>query len=167
VDTYASQSRESRAAGRSQTFHHVCDVIDAAAANNPLYRSHLAERLDAVRYQFDLKYWPPMSAMLQALSEDAGQAANTKPAAIDRLTGVATAARRPSLADFLRALLAAIEGIKRPRAGHLPADFRLSDGSMACLVTCLLNLTPEAMIDASYVKRFRQREREARAESPS
>ena len=38
---------------------------------------------------------------------------------------------------------------------------------MACLVTCLLNLTPEAMIDASYVKRFRQREREARAESPS
>lgn len=147
----------------SDTFCHPCDVIDAAASHNPLYRSNLAERLQDACYQFDLKYWPSLPSMLHAISEDARHAAQVEPAATDPLTAVATAARRPSLADFFKALFAAIEGIRRPHAGYLPVDFGLSDNSVATLANCLLDVGPDDMVDAAYVKRLRQRERSARS----
>lgn len=44
--------------------------------------------------------------------------------------------------------------------GFIPNDFSLSDSSMASLVNCGLGLGVEELIEASFVKRYRQRERD-------
>lgn len=44
--------------------------------------------------------------------------------------------------------------------GFIPDDFSLTDSSLATLVNCGLGLEVEDLIDASFVKRYRQRERD-------
>ena len=142
----------------SATHYHVVDVIEAAAdGRNYRFLSHVKERLDPLRSQFDLKYWPTPSEFVQELGSNA-DAAGTE--ASDPLTAAATAAVRPSLADFFKALLAAIEENGARQHGQLPFDFRPSDGTLASLANCALDLGPEELVDGPYVKRLRQRERD-------
>lgn len=67
--------------------------------------SYVQERLDALHCQFDLKYWPSPSDFLQELAPNAEDAVTE---ATDPLTVATTVASRPSRADFIKALLAAI-----------------------------------------------------------
>jgi len=140
----------------SDTHYHIGNVIKAASRDNPLFRSYLQEKLDALCYQFDLKYWPSLSECLHELASDAEEAA-LEPT--DPLTAASTAASRPSLADFVKALLAAIDENGAEYGGHLPRGFKLTDRALASLTNCALDLDPEALVDESYMKRLRQRER--------
>jgi len=142
---------------RSSTHYHVCDVIEAASENNHLFKFYVKERLDALTGQFDLKYWPSLSDVLQVIAVDAEQASIE---ATDPLTDAATSASRPSRADFLKALFAAIEENSAEHYGLLPSDFKLNDRTLASLTNCGLNLGPDDLVDDAYMKRFRQRERE-------
>ncbi|WP_261534306.1 hypothetical protein [Burkholderia multivorans] len=90
----------------TSTHYHVCDVIEAACEKNYLFQSYVKERLDALTGQFDLKYWPSLGQFLQVIASDAEHASME---ATDPLTAAATAATRPSRADFFKALFAAIE----------------------------------------------------------
>jgi hypothetical protein len=144
----------------SDTYYHVCDVIRAAGQTNGLFKWYTEERLNGLTYQFDLKYWPSLSQFLLELSSDAADAVVE---ATDSLTAVATVATRGSTADFIKALLVAIEENSAENFGHLPRDFKLTDGTLASLTNCALDLNPDEAVDAGYIKRFRQRERDARA----
>ena len=55
----------------SETYYHPIDLVEAAAKGNGLYASFLKDKLDALRYQFDLKYWPSLSTMTGAMAVDA------------------------------------------------------------------------------------------------
>lgn len=140
----------------SETHYHVCDVIEAASEHNYLFRTWLKERLDALRGQFDLKYWPSLDQVVRELAADANSAGMepTNP-----LTAAATVASRPSRADFFKALFAAIEENSARNHGQLPKDFKLTDGALASLANCALDLEPDELADSAYVKRLRQRER--------
>ena len=140
------------------TFHHVLDPIKAAAEEdcNHLFEWHVQEPLDALRYQYDNKYWPDLSAVVEAIGVDAEHA---EVYAHDVATASATSSARPGLSDFFRALLAHIEENLVSEGGLIPTDFRISDGTLASLINCVLELEVEDMIDAAYVKRFRQGER--------
>lgn len=140
----------------SGTHYHVCQVIESAAKDHPLFTSYVQRGLKALRTQFDLKYWPPLSAFLQELAFDA-EAANTE--ASDPLTAASTEASRPSLADFFKALFAAIDENSKRHYGSLPQDFRATDNTLASLVNCALDLGPDDLVDGPYVKRLRQRVR--------
>lgn len=140
----------------SDTHYHVCDVIEAACQHNYLFQSYVQERLDALRGQFDLKYWPSLSDCLQELASDAEKAVME---ATDPLTAAATAAARPSRADFCKALFAAIEENSAKSYGQLPRGFKLTDRTLASLANCALDLGPEDLVDDAYMKRLRQRER--------
>jgi hypothetical protein len=140
----------------SSTHYHVCDVIEAASEDNYLFKSYIKERLDALTGQFDLKYWPSLSQFLQVVASDA-QHADTE--ATDPLTAAATAATRPSRADFFKALLAAIEENSADNYGLLPKGFKLTDNTLASLANCALDFGPDDLADSAYVKRLRQRER--------
>lgn len=109
-----------------------------------------------MRYQYDNKYWPDLNAVVEAIGVDAE---NAEVYAHDVATASATSSARPGLSDFFRALLAHIEENLVSEGGLIPTDFRISDGTLASLVNCVLELEVEDMIDAAYVKRFRQGER--------
>jgi hypothetical protein len=145
------------AAFSSDTHYHVCDVIEAASEPNYLFQSYVKDRLDALRGQFDLKYWPSLSQFLQALASDA-QSASME--ATDPLTAAATVATRPSRADFFKALFAAIKENSADNYGQLPKGFKLTDGTLASLANCAFGLGPDNLADDAYVKRLRQRERD-------
>ena len=140
----------------TDTHYHVCDVIEAAAKDNYLFGSYVQERLGALRGQFDLRYWPSLSDFLQELASDAEDAVTE---ATDPLTAAATLASRPSRADFIKALLAAIDESRGCNHGQLPKDFKVTDNTLASLANCVLDLSVEDLVDGPYVKRLRQRER--------
>lgn len=141
----------------SETHYHVCDVIEAASEHNHLFNSWVRDHLDTLRDQFDLKYWPSLGQFLRELAADAG---NTKIEATDSLTAAGTAALRPSRADFFKALFASIEENSARNYGQLPGGFGLTDGTLASLVNCALDLGADELTDSAYVKRLRQRERD-------
>ncbi|KPZ08380.1 Uncharacterized protein ALO40_03366 [Pseudomonas syringae pv. viburni] len=141
----------------TDTHYHVCDVIEAAAKSNYLFTSYVQERLDALHGQFDLKYWPSLSDFLQELASDAEDAVIE---ATDPLTAAATMASRPSRADFIKALLAAIDENTGRNHGQLPNDFKVTDNTLATLASCVLDLGADDLVDGPYVKRLRQRERD-------
>jgi len=133
--------------------YHVLDLMDKASADNGRYKSWIAERIQWLRSQFDLKYWPSISDLFEAFHQDSLEA-TTEPT--DEISTQAIRSRKSSKRDFLRALnVALIENSERYH-GFLPNDFQLSDEALATLLTVGLGLEESQWIDAAYVKRARQ-----------
>ena len=145
----------------SETHCHVGDVIEAASRHNHLFGFYLKEKLDALRYQFDMKYWPSLSEFVQELASNAEGADMS---ATDPLTAAATEASRPSKADFFKALFASIEENSAANYGQLPRDFKLTDRTLASLANCALDLGPDELVDDAYMKSYRQKQRKRDAE---
>ncbi|MEO8644679.1 hypothetical protein [Pseudomonas sp.] len=141
----------------SDTYYHIMDVVEDASEGNGLFSSHLKDKLDKLTYQYDLKYWPSISKVVTLIGINA---ANAVTVADDSAASAATEARRPGLADFLKAFEAELDMNRVKNIGFIPDDFSLTDSSMASLVNCGLELEADDLIDASFVKRYRQRERE-------
>lgn len=145
-----------------ETLYHPVDAIHAAAARNYSYEQWVKARLEALTGQFDLKYWPPLSAVAQAIADDAARAA---PLPHDALTAAGTEGPRASLADTFRAFFVAVDEQSSRNFGFLPHSFELSDRCVASLLSCALGLGPDEAVDAPYVKRLRQRQRERAVQS--
>jgi len=140
----------------TETHYHAIEVIESASRGNYLFQSYVQEKLDALRGQFDLKYWPSLSDFMRELASDA-EKADTE--ATDPLTAAATSAARPSKADFFKALFASVEENSAENYGQLPRGFKLTGRTLASLANCALDLGPDELVDEAYVKRLRQRER--------
>jgi uncharacterized protein YecE (DUF72 family) len=69
-------------------------------------------------------------------------------------------ASRPSRADFIKTLLAAIDENCGCNHSQLPNDFKVTDNTLASLASCVLDLGADDLVDGPYVKRLRQRERD-------
>lgn len=144
---------------RSNTHYHILDILHEASEHNGLYESYVKEDVDRLQYQYDLKYWPPLSEVVQAIGTDAERAEVT---ATDPATAAATESRKSGRSDFVRALLARLDDNRVRECGFIPNDFSLSDSGMASLVNCGLDLASDELVDADFIKRFRQRQRQAR-----
>ena len=140
----------------SDTTDDICEVIERASRNNPLFHSWLEKPLRNLGSQFDTKYWPSLATIIMEISRDAEGAGID---ATDELTAAALVSERPSNADFLRAFYQGFDSDSLTNGGFLPDGFRLTDRSMASLMSCALNLDPDQPIEAQYVKRVRQRDR--------
>ena len=81
----------------------------------------------------------------------------------DPATAAATQSRKPGISDYVKALLVRIEENTFASNGLLPDSFTISDGTLASLVNCALDLDVGELVDAGFIKRFRQRQREAKA----
>ncbi|WDJ79057.1 hypothetical protein JH282_16445 [Xanthomonas campestris pv. campestris] len=139
----------------SDTLYHPIDVMEHAGQDNFLYRSHLKPELEALTYRFDLKYWPSLADMVRAIGQDAEDA---EVATNDVRTAAMSESKRPSNADFIRALHEGVAENQRSGMGGLPRSFRLSDSAAATLANVLLELPPDAMVDAKYAKNIRERD---------
>jgi hypothetical protein len=138
------------------TFYHPVDVIHKAAEGNYSYGQWVKGKLESLRCQFDLKYWPSLSELAVALAEDAAAAV---PQPHDAVTDAGTEGLRPSLADSFKAFYVTLEESMARNHGFLPDTFELTDRSTAILVSCALGLDAEQTVDAGFVKRLRQRQR--------
>ncbi|WP_448110825.1 hypothetical protein [Pseudomonas lini] len=143
----------------SNTQHHILDIVHEASEHNYLYESCVKEELDRIQYQYDFKYWPPLSDVIRAIGSDAEMAEVT---ANDPATEAATTSRKSGRSDFIKAFLARIDDNRVRECGFIPNSFALSDGSLASLVNCGLDLAVDELVDADFIKRFRQRQRQAK-----
>ncbi|MFP1878533.1 hypothetical protein ACLEE3_08205 [Lonsdalea quercina] len=132
----------------------LTDFIDEAGKDNGLYRSNIQPQLNLLNH-YDLKYWPDMAGLLHALGED-----NAEIKYADEATAAIIGAKRSSLTDFFRELFDRLDDIKDGSCFGLPSSFRMSDSALATLSNIIRDLPPDEMIDASYVKRTRQRLKE-------
>lgn len=139
------------------TLYHPIDTIHAAAERNHRYEHWVKEKLEAITGQFDLKYWPSLGELVQAIAKDAAQAA---PLPHDPVTEAGTEGIRAGLADSFRAFFVVLEESSTRNYGFLPSAFELTDRSVAILMSCALGLSPDKVVDSTYVKRLRQRRRE-------
>jgi len=138
----------------SGTHYDIVEVIDQACAGNGRYTSYVKEPLAQLGARFDMKYWPMLNEVVRVLAVDAD---NAKITASDLLTESATQSKRPSTADFTRALHAAIDENRGTWSGAIPEDLTLSDQSMANLINILIELPVEKMVDPAHVKNSRSK----------
>lgn len=142
----------------SNTHYHPVDLMEAAAEANGLYSAFLKGKLDALRYQFDLKYWPSLSAMTRAMAADARGAIVC---VTDDVTEAATTGKRASDTDFFRAFYAGLEHCKTTLGGLVPDDYEMVDRTLAALATCALGRHSDLPFTSEYVKQCRARIRAA------
>ena len=143
----------------SSTHYHILDVIHEASEHNHLYESYVKDDLARLQYQYDLKYWPSLSEVVQAIGSDAEIAEVT---ANDPATAAATESRKSGRSDFVKAFLARIDDNRVRGCGFIPNGFLLSDSGLASLINCGLDLAVDELVDADFIKRFRQRQRQAK-----
>lgn len=144
------------------TLYHPVDAIDLAAAEHYSYQHWVKDGLAGIRGQFDLKYWPSLSEVVQAIGTDAAQA---RPLPHDAVTEAGTEGPRAALAHTFRSFFVAVEESNARHHGFLPRTFELTDRSVAALISCALDLGPDEVVDAGYVKRLRQRRRDRHADA--
>lgn len=149
-----------RSAFGSDTHYDITAVIDQACAHNGRYEYYLKEPLAQLSARFDMKYWPLLADCVRVIGDDAENAGIT---ASDPLTEAATKSTRASKADFIRALRESIDENRGDWLGAIPKMFGPSNDAMATLVNVLLDLPPEEMVDATYVKNLRHRDKEREA----
>jgi hypothetical protein len=127
---------------------HIVDLIEAASEQNGHYRSYLHEPLDALRCQYDGKYWPSLEQILNVAALEIPEAAflhRSEEAIVD--------GRGEAVPDYLRKLFDHIETARNSHWG-LPSGFTLTDTSLAILVTVSLDTDN---ISNDRVKRLRHR----------
>lgn len=133
----------------------IVEIIDASATHNELYLSWVRRDLKALHSRFASRYWPSLSTIVATIGLDAQY---NLPVPRNEVVVAATESSRPSKADQLRALVAGLQALSADDV-HLES-FQLSDEALASLGNCLFDLPPEEIVDATYIKRLRQRRRE-------
>lgn len=128
---------------------HIVDLIEAASEQNGHYRSYLRAPLDALRSQYDGKYWPSLEQILKVAAREISEAEflhRSEEAIVD--------GRGEAVPDYMRELFDCIETV---RTSHwkLPANFTLTDASLATLATVSLDL--KDVVTADRVKTLRHR----------
>ena len=142
---------------RTNNTFHIVDLIELASESNGLFGSHLREPLSALSHQYDLKYWPSVEDVLDAIAEDALNV-DIKPT--NAIIEAGTRSPKQSKADSFRALQGVLEENRRSFHSPIGADFHLSDESWATILNVILDHNPDELVDGSYIKRLRQRDRE-------
>lgn len=141
--------------------HHIAALIESSSKDNYWFNWNLRDPLLALRRRYDGKYWPSLEDVVREIAIDSEQC-RVEP--LSSVLAAATHSSRASKADFVRALIETLEDGSSCHGGWIPDGFRFSDNSIATIMNCALALNDDELVDSSYVKRLRQRDRENRAE---
>jgi hypothetical protein len=98
--------------------------------------------------------------MVRAIGQDAEEA---EVFADDVRTAAMSESKRPSKADFIRALHKGVADNQHAGMGGLRRSFKLSDAAAATLANVLLDLPSDAVVDAKYAKNVRERDQRRQA----
>ncbi|MEZ8196862.1 hypothetical protein [Vibrio cortegadensis] len=135
---------------RVNCHYDILDIINDAGKNNYSFQNWVKNDLIKLS-TFDSKYWPSTSDFLSSLSEiNRDLDVEGADASIDAVVSQ----HRSSRQDTVILLLADIQ--KRKRSARYPQTFRYSDGVIATIINIALNLPPQELLTAEYIKGVRQ-----------
>lgn len=140
--------------------YHIVHHLHRAGVAEGHYTSFMKPQLEALRCEYDLKYWPAVADVVRSVGVDS-ESLTVRPS--DPLTEAGTRSPKSSRRDYLRTLLKALKEESEGLSGRVSRAFeqlRLSDAALASAVNVVLDLDIEDLIDAPYIKRFRQSEAE-------
>lgn len=144
---------------RGGTHYDVCELIEDASSHIDRFGSDVKPKLRQLRREYDLKYWPSLSAIVFALAEDA---ASSHVEAGDPLTLAAVESSRASKSGAINALFDSIDENTGTQINQLPTNFRLPDSAWASLVNVALDLEKDEIVDEAYMKNLRARRKQRR-----
>lgn len=81
----------------------------------------------------------------------------------DPATAAATESRKSGLSDYVKAVLIRMEENIVSSHGFISDNFTISDGALASLVNCALELDADELVDVGFIKRFRSGQREVKS----
>lgn len=117
-----------------------------------LFAHHIAPTFNALRGQFDLKYWPTTASLFDAIVE--AQCLSV-PTARDKLAAAALQVNQLGVRNFMRALDLALSDLSHE--SRVGTEIRLSAKAYAALCNALLGL--DGAIDSRGVITYRSYER--------
>lgn len=141
----------------SDTHYDICQVIEDASAGNGFFNSQLKKPLSALKYQFDMKYWPNLAQCIRIISRDA-EKPEIRPS--NSTTAAAATGSRAGAADFFKAFVCRLKEEGHSNGTPFPRHLILTDATLASLANIALDRDADALFTSEYVKRWRQVERE-------
>lgn len=125
------------------------DMIFAANEDNYLFRSHVADKLRSLQYQYDLKYWPSRSDVVRSIAEF--ESVQPEPLHSEYPEAVLKG-RASDIKNFVLAFDAAID-----EPNGLPTGFRFTNNSMASIINVILDLPVDKLATGDAVRVVRNR----------
>ncbi len=126
----------------------VTDLIDSASDGNGHYDLYLKEELTSLSNQYDGKYWPSPTEIVQAIAEHYASAPLPESKELPQMV---MDGRQAPIKDYV---LAVDRDLQNNR--QIPS-FRLSHASMATVVNVVLDLPVEAMVTGETIRQVRNR----------
>tara|TARA_Y100000588_G_scaffold307419_1_gene331539 strand:+ start:16926 stop:17732 length:807 start_codon:yes stop_codon:yes gene_type:complete len=125
------------------------DMIFAANEDNYLFRSHVADKLRSLQYQYDLKYWPSRADVVRSIEEF--ESVQPEPLHSEYPEAVLKG-RASDIKNFVLAFDAAID-----EPNGLPTGFRFTNNSMAGIINVILDLPVDKLATGDAVRVVRNR----------
>ncbi|MCW9689099.1 hypothetical protein [Proteus terrae] len=132
-----------------QDYQTALDMIEDAGENNYLYQSHISEKILSLQEQFDLKYWPSRSDIIQSIVEFEGR--QPEPMHSEYPETVLKG-RISDIKDFVISFDSAFD-----EKNGLPTGFRFSNNSMADIINVILDLPLEKLTTGEAIRIVRNR----------
>ncbi|MUL01364.1 hypothetical protein GNP89_03950 [Aliivibrio fischeri] len=126
-------------------------MVGDASEHNYLYKSHVSDKIRRLEYQYDLKYWPSRSDLVQSIADFEAE----QPAPIhDEYPESVLKGRSSDIKDFVIAFDAAFDELN-----GLPTRFRFSNNAMADIINVILDLPFEKLTTGEAIRVVRNRQR--------
>ena len=139
---------------RSNTYYSISDVINDAAQDNYLFQSNPKKQFNQLFYQYDLKYWPNIAQVIDAIGIDA-DCADIE--ASDSITEAGTKSTRSSVVDTIRAFFTALKNYENR---HHNLSLKVMNMSNQCFTSVFnigLALGPDEIISDDQFKTAKHR----------
>lgn len=128
----------------------LLDVINDAGDNNYLFQNWVKNGLNKLS-DFDSRYWPSVSDCLRSLSSmNRDITIKGRDAGADLIVSQHRASRQDTVGLLLKDLQ------ERSENARYPETFKYSDSVLATIINIGLDLPPEKLFTAEYVKAARQ-----------
>ncbi|PMG26654.1 hypothetical protein [Vibrio splendidus] len=129
----------------------VLDMVEEASEHNYLYQSHVSDQIRSLEYQYDLKYWPSRSDLVQSIAEF--EERQPEPTHSEYPEAVLKG-RSSDIKDFVIAFDAAFD-----EQNGLPTGFRFGNNAMADIINVILDLSLEKLTTGEAIRVVRNRQR--------
>ncbi|MEE2001413.1 hypothetical protein QWY20_08100 [Alkalimonas sp. MEB108] len=132
----------------------IGELIDQASSDNHLYKLYIQPELSRLTGQFDLKYWPTRSDLVEAIATF--EEAQPEPKHYD-LPEQVIQGRASDIKDFVLAFDGKFDAIDN----DLPRDFEFSHNALADIMNIVLDVPYDQMVTGDAVRNTRHKNKKS------
>ncbi|GIU32560.1 hypothetical protein L2719_10080 [Shewanella schlegeliana] len=125
------------------------DMIELASEDNHLYQSYVSDKIQSLRGQFDLKYWPTRADVAESIASF--EKIQPSPSHSELPESVLKG-RASDIKDFVLAFDYSFDGLN-----GLPSDFRFSNNALADIINVILDLSSDRLATGDAIRIVRNR----------